>query len=195
MFQLDAFQINFIISINLITVQIVVSVIQSTPIIPLFAMITSTSLILSGVRMAGTFFLYYAKVKIPVRISSLPAGHIVRPAVYTLIEDIIAVNGGAGTKYREELNARYEASPLFRRMLNRLDGFWGFGALTTAATVTALLWTIKVEYIYWAGMSSRLECFNGLLMMQFDVHRICGTFHMGGVMGISYDSICALVPR
>lgn len=123
------------------------------PVIPLFAMIVSTAIFIHGTRLTVAFFLYHTGVRIPVRVSSLPAWSVARPAVYSLIEDVVAVNGGGGTKYREELNARYEASPAFRRMLNRMDGFWGFGALTTAAVVSVLLWTLPTVKIYWIGFA------------------------------------------
>lgn len=60
----------------------------------------------------------------PFRISSLPRGVAMRPGIYTIIEDIIAVDTGSGRLYREALDARYEASPLFRRMLYQLNLFW-----------------------------------------------------------------------
>jgi hypothetical protein len=57
-------------------------------------------------------------------------------------------------RYREALIARYDASPLFRRMLHRLDAFWGCGALIVGALVTTLLWTIPAEIGYWIGACS-----------------------------------------
>lgn len=128
------------------------AVVQNPPVVPLFAMVTSTMLFMTGFQLSGSFFLYLAGAKIPFRLSSLPAGSKARPAVYTIVEDIVAVDGGGGQRYREELNARYEASPMFRRMMNRLDGFWGIGALATAGSITAMLWTIPEQIGYWIGM-------------------------------------------
>lgn len=108
-------------------------------------------LFVTGVQLISAFLLYHARVKVPFRLSSLPAGHIAHPAVFTIIEDIVAVDGGGGVQYREELMARYDASPLFRRMLNRLDAFWGIGAFCTASLVTTLLWTIPEQIGYWIG--------------------------------------------
>jgi len=110
-------------------------------------------LFVMGIQLILAFFLYHARVKIPIRLSSLAPGHIAHPAVFTIIEDIVAVDGGGGVEYREALIARYDASPLFRRMLNRLDGFWGVGALTTAAIITTLLWTVPEQIGYWIGWS------------------------------------------
>jgi len=148
---LDAFEWGFALSILLVTGQTIPAVDANNPVVPLFAMITSTTLFSTGIMLVFTFFFYHAHVKLPFRLSSLPAGHIAHPAVFTIIEDIVAVDGGGGLQYREALMARYDASPLFRRMLNRLDAFWGFGAIFVGAFVTALLWTIPEEIGYGIG--------------------------------------------
>lgn len=84
----------------------------------------------------------------PVRISSLPAGEPLRPGIYFVIEDIVAVDGGGDIAYRERLNARYEASHLFRQMLHRLTLFWAGGALGMATLCTILVFTIPGPAAY-----------------------------------------------
>jgi hypothetical protein len=133
--QLDCFQWSFAFSVSLLTGQIIAAVTPDPPVVPLFAMVTSTMLFITGVQLISGFFLYQTHVKIPFGLSFLPAGHTAHPGVFTIIEDIVAVDGG-GTAYREAFVARYDASPLFRRMLNCLDLFWGLGAFTTASIVT-----------------------------------------------------------
>jgi len=147
--RLDFFQIGFTVMIIVITVEIVLAVVPLNPIVPLFNMIQETLLFIIGFYLIMSFLLFNMGVTQPIRISSAPKGGFYRPLVYTLVEDIVAVDGGGGRKFREELNARYEASPLFRRMLNRLDAFWGLGAITIAGAVTAMLWTIPVAESYW----------------------------------------------
>jgi hypothetical protein len=134
-----------------ITTQIVAAVVPEPPVVPLFAMATSTMLFVMAIQLISSFFLYHARVRVPFRLSSLAAGHTAHPAIFTIIEDIVAVDGGGGVAYREALIARYDASPLFRRMLNRLDGFWGIGALGTATFITVLLWTVPEQIGYWIG--------------------------------------------
>jgi len=155
--QLDCFQWSFAFSILLITGQIVAAVVPDPPVVPLFAMVTSTMLFVTGIQLILAFCLYHARVKVPFRLSSLGPGHTAHPGVFTIIEDIIAVDGGGGVEYREALIARYDASPLFRRMLNRLDAFWGVGALTTASIITVLLWTIPEQIGYWIGGSLDID--------------------------------------
>lgn len=106
---------------------------------------------MSGGQLLLSFFAVLAGAKNIVRLSSLPPGSKTRPGSYTIIEDIVAVDGGGGRAFREALNTRYEASPLFRRMLHRLDGFWGFGAVIMAGAVTAVVWTVPVAVGYAIG--------------------------------------------
>ena len=150
--QLDAFEWGFAFSIIVITIQTIPAVDMDPPLLPLFAMITSTTLLTTGLMLVFPFFFYHLQMKVPFRVSSLPAGHVAHPAVFTIIEDIIAVDGGGNTNYREELVARYDASPLFRRMLNRLDAFWGFGAILCGAIITTLLWTLPDTIGYGIGV-------------------------------------------
>ena len=91
-----------------------------------------------------------------------------RPGIYTTIEDVIAVDTGTGRLYREALDARYEASPLFRRMLRQLDLFWvdsssvalrlrlltyqAISALAVAAAVTAVVLAPSVPEIVAYGI-------------------------------------------
>lgn len=97
------------------------------------------------------------------RISSLPKGAQQRPGIYNIIEDIVAVDGGGGTAYRQRLSARYEASHQFRLMLHRLTLFWAIGAEAIAVLCTVLIFLLPGEVAYvigwsvpfvWAGISA-----------------------------------------
>ena len=89
----------------------------------------------------------------PVRISSIPGGAQLRPGIYSLVEDICAVDGGGGTAFREALDRRYEASHVFRTMLRRLGIFWAVGAEGMAVLCTILIFTVEVDYAYAIGWS------------------------------------------
>lgn len=75
----------------------------------------------------------------PFRVSSTPKGGHVRPGVYTFVEDVVAVNGGAGRPYREALDARYNASKSFRILMIELSWFWSIGALVVGTVLTVLV--------------------------------------------------------
>ena len=91
--------------------------------------------------------------KAPFRISSTPKGDKVRPGVYYIVEDIVAVNAGGGLPFREGWAARYEASPIFRRMLLHQSLFWSIGALVmgVALTVIVCVHGVKKEIAYGVG--------------------------------------------
>ena len=91
------------------------------------------------------------QVPAPIRISSIPKGSQLRPCIYSVIEDIVAVDGSGGTAYREALNKRYEASHMFRAMLRQLGLFWAIGAETMAVVFTILIFTLNGEVGYCVG--------------------------------------------
>jgi hypothetical protein len=114
-----------------------------------------------GLQMLLIDGLRYLQVPAPVRISSLPQGSPLRPGIYSIIEDVCAVDGGGGTEFRQRLNLRYVASHYFRRMLHRLTLFWALGALLVAGGTTAVVFTAEknVAYVVCDLLS---ECERGL---------------------------------
>lgn len=99
------------------------------------------------------------KITNPFKISSQPKGALVRPGIYMVIEDVIAVNTGAGRAYRRAINDRYEASPMFRRMLWQLNMFWAVPALAVGAGVTAVVADDRVPQTvaYGIGMAHHMD--------------------------------------
>lgn len=87
-------------------------------------------------------FLRAQGYKAPFRISSTPKGSVMPTALYVLIEDIVAVDGAGGQKYRRALRDRYLASPPFRQMLWEMNCFWGGGSVLFAIITTALVFTL-----------------------------------------------------
>jgi hypothetical protein len=84
----------------------------------------------------------------PFRISSTPKGSAMPTALYVLIEDIIAVDGGGGQLYRRALRDRYLASPYFRQMLFEENCFWAGGAIFWATVFTILIFTTPRDVAY-----------------------------------------------
>ncbi|KAL2068447.1 hypothetical protein VTL71DRAFT_16545 [Oculimacula yallundae] len=81
--------------------------------------------------------LFLAGIKSPVRLSSVPRRRKLRPGIYFIVEDVIAVNGGGGTEYRERLEQRYLDSIQFRRLMIFMSFFWSLPAIIVA-TITVL---------------------------------------------------------
>ena len=95
----------------------------------------------------------YFQVPAPVRISSIPKGAQLRPGIYSIIEDVCAVDGSGGTAFRENLNRRYEASHVFRAMLRRLGMWWAGGAQAMAVVTTIVIFTVSKDAAYVVGWS------------------------------------------
>jgi hypothetical protein len=94
------------------------------------------------------------EVKLPFRFGSLAKGNTVKPALYYIIEDVVAVDGNGGVEYREAWTARYATSIPFRNMLWTLSVVWMLAFYVMAAGFTSFcLWGEK-EAVYavgWAG--------------------------------------------
>ena len=136
-----------------IMVELIIGTIPTYPPIRLLAMPLSTLLWTFGTELLITDMMRLLRIPSPFRISSIPKGSVIRPGIYTFIEDVVAVDGSGGTAFRERLNVRYEASHYFRQMLHRLTLFWGFGAEGAAILTTALVFTLEGEAAYAVGWS------------------------------------------
>lgn len=91
--------------------------------------------------------------KTPFRVSSLPKGVPIRPLTYTILEDVIAVDTGTGREYREALNARWEASPRFRRLLKKVDILWSVPALAVGFACTAVVAIPSINEVIGYGVA------------------------------------------
>ncbi|KAI9880420.1 MAG: hypothetical protein M1830_003460 [Pleopsidium flavum] len=141
---LDFFQINFTIGFIIVTIELVLGTKPKPPLVRLSAMPPTSLIFLVGGQLALFAALSGLGFRTPFRISSLPRGVAMRPGIYTIIEDVIAVDTGTGRSYREALEARYQASPLFRQMLHQLNLFWSISALAVGAVVTAVVFIPSV---------------------------------------------------
>lgn len=84
------------------------------------------------------------------RFSSSLAGEQAVPAVFTIVEDVIGVDGRGGGKggFRELWKGRYMQSLRFREMVFKQTVFWGVGAIVGGAVTLAVVLTPAVsEYV------------------------------------------------
>ncbi|KAJ6134801.1 hypothetical protein N7523_001123 [Penicillium sp. IBT 18751x] len=88
-----------------------------------------------------------------VRISPTPKGSVLPTALYALIEDVVAVDGGGGQMYRYALWTRYLSSPYFRRMLLEVNCFWSGESITFAVAITTVIITVSEPVAYTLGWS------------------------------------------
>ncbi|KAL3479550.1 hypothetical protein BJX99DRAFT_255546 [Aspergillus californicus] len=82
------------------------------------------------------------KAKYPFRVSSMDQTALVRPGVYTIVEDVMAVDCGQEQEYRRLLDARYCTSKPIRTLLERLDLAWGLSGAVVATVLVPLISTL-----------------------------------------------------
>ncbi|MCJ1282016.1 hypothetical protein MMC26_001339 [Xylographa opegraphella] len=128
---LDFYQIQTMISIAVVATILSVSTSLTPPSITLLSIPISTIVLMASFQL----IISHLSPRSPVRISSVPAGSPTRPGVYCIMEDVIAVDASGGVAYREALDKRYQASARFRRMLWRLNWWWGCGGMVVGAVL------------------------------------------------------------
>lgn len=93
-------------------------------------------------------------IKIPFRFGSVEKGNVIRPAIYYIVEDVVAIDGNGGVEYREAWTKRYEGSPVFRKMILELSIVWMVAFYVLAGIFTVLVMRLPREAVYavgWAG--------------------------------------------
>jgi hypothetical protein len=134
----------------------------------------------------------------PFRISSTDKGGQVKPGVYTLLEDIVAVDGGAGRPYREALEARYCASPRFRKLMRDLSLFWSISALLIGGACTVVVCVHSVSRHVAYGVGTHL-IHDPLILNRKqtneELSRLGGSFHLGWNLDTYYNSLGPRFPQ
>ena len=90
-------------------------------------------------------------IRAPFRISSIARGATVKPGVYVIAEDVVAVDAKQGRAFREAWQARYEASPAMRSHLRRLDLMWGASGLVVVAVIFGVVFGVENKLV-WYGV-------------------------------------------
>ncbi|CEL08857.1 hypothetical protein ASPCAL12002 [Aspergillus calidoustus] len=158
---LDFFHINFTIVWLILAVELITGTVPEEPYVRLVAMVLPTVMFYFGVVYLTLDILRACGFRAPFRISSTPKGAVMPTALYVLIEDVVAVDGGGGQMYRYALRTRYLSSPYFRRMLVQMNYFWAGGSIIWAAAITAMIFTTPQDAAFaigwcvpfvWAGL-------------------------------------------
>jgi hypothetical protein len=138
----DYFHWNILLATILVTAVLASGTSADPPNIRQASMPQSIVLYWSSIQFLTVGFMAQLDMKMPVRLSSTAVGMPARPGVFTLIEDVCAVDGAGGQAFRVALVNRYDASPIFRRMLMQLNYFWGFGSLAVAVGTTLIVFLV-----------------------------------------------------
>jgi hypothetical protein len=143
--QMDLFMWEYLITFVVITIAISLSDALTPPVIRLASMPQSILLYSIGLQSLLLSLVHHfaPHQKMPFRISSLPKGSLIAPATLSIIEDIVAVDGGGGQAYRLALMSRFDVSPIFRQLLWQMNLFWGAGATGCAIVITLIVFLVK----------------------------------------------------
>jgi hypothetical protein len=102
--------------------------------------------------MCGPQFLvscpcYRLGCRIPFAFASQPKRSIPPPGLFTVVEDMVAVDGRGGLAFLAAWLRRYQISPRCMNMMWRLPGFWGVGCLLCVALTAVRVFTIQSKYM------------------------------------------------
>lgn len=129
----------------MVIAELIVGTLPKEPMVRLLALPLPTFVAFFGLELILLELLYMFRLSAPFRISSIARGQTMRPAVYPVIEDIVAVDGGAGTAFRMRLDQRYEASPYFRHVLHRISLFWAVPAILVAGGTACVVFLLDID--------------------------------------------------
>lgn len=124
---------------------LVIGLVQEPPSVRMTALPPSLLLVQVGTTLVIVGILSKLRIRQPFPVSSHPAGEVFRPGILTIIEDVVAVDGGRKREYRRALMRRYEASPRFQRLIEDLNWFWGFGGMVLGIIMIIVLAKVRVK--------------------------------------------------
>jgi len=88
------------------------------------------------------------------RLSSHVRNSVCPPLTFVFMEDVCAVDGKGGKKYRKAAMARYNSSPRFRALLMQLLWFWSIPAIIVGAGLIAVIWLVRADIAYGVGWAA-----------------------------------------
>jgi len=148
---LEFTNVNLALVATIFEIEIVFGTWPDDPIIRLCAMTSATICYYFGLLFLITAFLTQFRYRLPFYMSSTPKGSFWRPALLAILEDSGAIEGRGELAWRQAVMTRYEASPLFRKMLLRLTWWWGVGFLVVGVITTVLIGVLEANIAFGVG--------------------------------------------
>jgi hypothetical protein len=113
----------------------------------------------------------------PLSNVSLQRGDPLRPGVYIIVEDVVAVDGKQGSAWRQAWNDRYLFSPVFRKVLSHIERTWAATGLSVVAIVWGVVFGVDNREIGYAlGERISYPC----IFMAFTNTARAGLYHLPG---------------
>ncbi|CAI7585602.1 unnamed protein product [Penicillium manginii] len=135
----DFFHWNYLLGFILVTIIIVIGLTHEPPSVRMAALPPCILLVQVGFTLVIVGILAKLGLRQPFAVSSMPAGTVFRPGILTIIEDVVAVDGGRGRLYRSALMERYRVSLRFQKLMEDLNWFWGFGGLVMGILLITII--------------------------------------------------------
>lgn len=95
-----------------------------------------------------------------IRVSSVARSEKFRPGTYSIVEDIMAVDAGYGQHFRQELESRFLASPMVRKLFWEMDLIWGTTGVVAGVGSILLVAMISNDDAAWTLGKSIQHEFN-----------------------------------
>lgn len=92
--------------------------------------------------------LFPHKIRLPLRVSSFPKYEPLPPLAYTFVEDVVAVDGGGLTEFRQAWRTRYEESVIMRRIIRWMSMLWGASGVVFGAALIVCAWETDTDVGY-----------------------------------------------
>ena len=147
---MDYFDWNFILGFAVVAVVIALGISKKPPNVRWVALSLPILMLQVCAQMVLLVPLSAMHVRAPFRFSSIGRGELLKPAVYVIAEDVIAVDAKQGDVFRAQWKARYESSQPFRNLLTQLDLLWGVSGVLTAGGIIAVIFAVKQTDVGWA---------------------------------------------
>lgn len=147
---LDYFDWNFAFGFVVVSVVIAIGISRDPSSVRITSLPLSVLILLVCGQLVAFIPLRALGVRAPFRFSSIARGDPLRPAVYVIAEDVVAVDGEQGDVFRAQWNARYESSAPFRTLLARLDWLWGVSGVLLAGAIIGIIFGVKQDAVGWA---------------------------------------------
>lgn len=147
----DASHWLFSVTLTVTLAELVVATIPKEPYLKLLAMVNPSMLFIVCFSIFLLDIAHIICLRAPFRISSVARGELVRPGMYTLLEDVIAVDLSQGYAFRRNFNECWEQSLIFRRLLYQLSIFWSLSGFVVSGACTIVIFTIDAEVGFAVG--------------------------------------------
>lgn len=91
------------------------------------------------------------RLRVPFRVSSLPPCEPLPPITYTIIEDVIAVDGNGMVDFRQAWRDRYEASAVMRKLIRDTALGWGISGVVIGGVLVVAAQKASTDTGYGLG--------------------------------------------